>query len=64
MNEAQTFIDNLQAYQQGLADMQAHYEALIASGKLVDTKTFLEALAENVRYEMNGDSADIKWTFR
>ena len=64
MNEAQTFINNLQAYQQGLADMQAYYEGLIAEGKLVDTKAFLEALAENVRYEMNGDTADIKWTFR
>lgn len=64
MNEAQAVIDNLQAYQQGLADMQAHYEGLIADGKLVDTKAFLEALAENVRYEMNGDTADIKWTFR
>lgn len=64
MNEAQTFIDNLQAYQQGLADMQAHYEGLIAEGKLVNTKEFLEALAENVRYEMNGGTADIKWNFR
>ena len=64
MNEAQAVIDNLQAYQQGLADMQAHYEGLIADGTLLVAKAFLEALAEKFRYEMNGDTADIKWTFR
>ncbi|WP_426944097.1 hypothetical protein ACP4J5_17395 [Pseudomonas oryzihabitans] len=62
MNEAQTFIDNLQAYQQGLADMQAHYEGLIADGKLANPREVLERFAEELRYELNGDSVSITWT--
>lgn len=62
MNEAQTFIDNLQAYQQGLADMQAYYEGLIAEGKLANPKEILERFAEELRYELDGDSVSIKWT--
>lgn len=62
MNEAQTFINNLQAYQQGLADMQAYYEGLIADGKLANPREVLERFAEELRYEMNGDSVNITWT--
>jgi hypothetical protein len=62
MNEAQKFIDNLQAYQQGLADMQAYYEGLIAEGKLANPKEILERFAEELRYELDGESVSIKWT--
>lgn len=62
MSEAQTFIDNLQAYQQGLTDMQAYYEGLIADGKLANPREVLERFAEELRYEMNGDKVIVKWT--
>lgn len=62
MNEAQAVINNLQAYQQGLADMQAYYEGLIAEGKLANPREVLERFAEELRYELNGDSVSITWT--
>jgi len=62
MNEAQAVINNLQAYQQGLADMQAYYEGLIAEGKLANPREVLERFAEELCYELNGDSVSITWT--